>query len=422
MTLSLGIDIGTSGIRSAVVNSDRDVVSMARATHPPQSPERIDANLWWEAVKTCLGHQVDALKAAGIDPTEIRRIAVDGTSGSMVLTDAQTRPVSPALMYNSNGFDAEADAISAAAPPDHITQGPNSALARAMRQRHSAEGTPAHLLHQADFIAAKLTARPGFSDHNNALKTGFDPQAECWPDWIDTVFDARLLPEVLPVGTPLAPLSREVAEAFGLSPQALVCAGTTDSIAAFLAASRVELGYAVTSLGSTLAIKMLSAERIDDTAIGLYSHRLGDHWLVGGASNTGGAVLAQFFDADQIAALSALINPETPTGLDYYPLPRSGERFPINDPALAPRMEPRPPDDAQFLQALFEGIAVIEARSYSEIARRGGGRPVRILTAGGGAKNATWTKIRAMHLGQSPEPAKNAEAAIGSAFLAMMSP
>jgi sugar (pentulose or hexulose) kinase len=54
-----------------------------------------------------------------------------------------------------------------------------------------------------------------------------------------------------------------------------VCAGTTDSVAAFVAAGITEAGQAVTSLGSTLAIKMLSENRVDDAAYGVYSHRLG---------------------------------------------------------------------------------------------------------------------------------------------------
>ncbi|MEL7163927.1 MAG: FGGY family carbohydrate kinase [Pseudomonadota bacterium] len=238
MTLGLGIDIGTSGVRTAVVNSARAVLSMARAPHLPQDPDHMDASLWWEAVKTCLGHQVEALRSAGIDPATIDRIAVDGTSGSMVLVDGNIDPVSPALMYNSKGFEAEAAVIDAVAPAGHITRGSNSALARAMRLRERAKAAPAHLLHQADFVAAKLTAHPGCSDHNNALKTGFDPETESWPDWIDAVFDAELLPEVLPVGTPFAPLSRAVADQFGLSREAVVCVGTTDSIAAFLGPPR----------------------------------------------------------------------------------------------------------------------------------------------------------------------------------------
>ncbi len=54
-----------------------------------------------------------------------------------------------------------------------------------------------------------------------------------------------------------------------------------DSIAAFLAAGVESVGDAVTSLGSTLAIKLLSNTRIDAAQYGLYSHRLGDAWLVG---------------------------------------------------------------------------------------------------------------------------------------------
>lgn len=71
---------------------------------------------------------------------------------------------------------------------------------------------------------------------------------------------------------------------------------------------------------------------------------------MGGASNTGGAVLRQYFTNDQLQQLSQRIDPDQPSGLDYYPLVNPGERFPVNDPALQPRLEPRPEDDALFLQ------------------------------------------------------------------------
>jgi sugar (pentulose or hexulose) kinase len=58
----------------------------------------------------------------------------------------------------------------------------------------------------------------------------------------------------------------------------------TDSIAAFIAAGLSEPGDAVTSLGSTMAIKMISTVRVDNADYGIYSHRLGDVWLVGKAS------------------------------------------------------------------------------------------------------------------------------------------
>lgn len=93
----------------------------------------------------------------------------------------------------------------------------------------------------------------------------------------------------------------------------------------------------MTSLGSTLAIKLVSRVHVADARFGVYSHRLDDAWLVGGASNTGGAVLRQLFTDDQLAALSEHIDPAVPSPLDYYPLPKKGERFPVSDPDMMPR-------------------------------------------------------------------------------------
>lgn len=416
MTLSLGIDIGTSGVRTAVLDDAGTLVSMARSPHPPQDAENINAVAWWQAVQSCIAAQVDALAELGLAGTDIGRIAIDGTSGSMTLVDADLRPVGPALMYNSKGFEDEARRISHSAAPDsHITQGANSALARAMRLVVRADDTPRHLLHQADYIAAKLIGHGGPSDHNNALKTGFDPQTGRWADWVGTLIDPCLLPDVVPVGTEIGQVSHVVAARLGIAPGAIVHAGTTDSIAAFLAAAPLEPGAAVTSIGSTLALKIISDRRIDLPEQGLYSHKLGPFWLAGGASNTGGAVLAHFFAADDIAALSARIDPSQASGLDYYPLLSPGERFPTNDPYLQPRLEPRPRSDAQFLHGLFEGIARIEADGYRLIREQGGPDPQPLFTAGGGARNDVLRHIRASCLDVTPQIASQTEAAIGAA-------
>lgn len=93
----------------------------------------------------------------------------------------------------------------------------------------------------------------------------------------------------------------------------------------------------VTSLGSTLAIKLLSTSRVEDARFGVYSHRLDDKWLVGGASNTGGAVLRQLFTDEQLQNLSEQINPAVASPLQYYPLQGAGERFPVSDPNMEPR-------------------------------------------------------------------------------------
>lgn len=417
--LSLGVDLGTSGIRSAVLDGDGEVLAMARGAYPATNPDQIDATAWWDGAADCLHAQIAALRVKGIKPFDIKRIGVDGTSGSMVLTDAALRPVTRALMYNSGGFTTEAAAIARYAPDPHITRGSNSAVARALHLiDEDAEKAATHLLHQADFIAAKLMGRGGFSDHNNALKTGFDPELGDWPDWFEDIgLPRHILPNVLPAGAAVQQIDPAIADTFGLSQDTMIHVGTTDSIAAFLAAAPLTIGAAVTSLGTTLAIKMLSDMRIDAPEIGLYSHRLGKGWLVGGASNTGGGVLASLFSVDQLTHLSARIDPSVASPLDYYPLQSVGERFPINDPMLAPRMTPRPEDDAEFLHGLFESIARIEARCYAEMATRGAQRPTSLVTAGGGAANDVWSDIRARVLGLEIKKAQYTDAAIGVARL-----
>jgi hypothetical protein len=62
----------------------------------------------------------------------------------------------------------------------------------------------------------------------------------------------------------------------------LLLAVPADSIAAYLAADVRDPGAAVTSLGSSLVVKLLSETRVDNADYGIYSHRLGDLWLVGG--------------------------------------------------------------------------------------------------------------------------------------------
>lgn len=114
------------------------------------------------------------------------------------------------------------------------------------------------------------------TDWNNALKLGFDVYAlDFLPGLRGHAFSAALPATVLQPGAALAPVCGRAAAATGLSQTCEVAAGTTDSIAAFLAAGAAAPGDAVTSLGSTLAIKLLSTHAVDDGRYGIYSHRLG---------------------------------------------------------------------------------------------------------------------------------------------------
>jgi sugar (pentulose or hexulose) kinase len=193
-----------------------------------------------------------------------------------------------------------------------------------------------------------------------------------------------------------------------------VVAGTTDGCAAFLDAGAEHIGEGVASLGSTIALKLLVDHPVDDPDTGVYCHRIADLWLAGGSSISGEAVLAHYFQPNKLEALTMRIDSSRPTGLDYYPLLRKGGRFPIAAADRAPKLTPRPADDATFLQGMLEAMSTIEAEGYGKLAALSG-RQLRSLRAvGGGARNPAWMRLRAARIGAPFLPPLSEHAAAGA--------
>jgi len=406
----LGLDFGTSGARACVIGNDGtlawelhiDFEDIARQT--PQD--------WRAALHTLLNALPDEI-ASGL-----QGLAIDGTSGTVLLCDAALKPCSPALLYHDSRALQQAEQIRDIAPGMHTVCTATSGLAKFLwlTQKCATEHA-AYFLHQADWLTALLSGQPGISDHHNALKTGYDVEHLCWPDWVSALPHAHLLPHVLAPGEIIGSIQPDIAAHFGIDPGCKIHAGTTDSTAAFIATGTNRTGIGVATLGSTLVLKQLSEKRIEAPAYGVYSHRFGNLWLAGGASNAGGAALRRFFSDAQLAALSARIDPLRDSPLDYYPLPRTGERFPVNDAQLAPRLEPRPANDADFLHGMLQGLAHIEAAGFARLAELGAPPLKRVVTNGGGAKNPVWRVMRERLLGVSVGAAEHCDAAYGSALL-----
>ncbi|ODV02492.1 MAG: carbohydrate kinase [Thiobacillus sp. SCN 63-57] len=408
----LGIDFGTSGARSCVIDTEGAIVAEdARDFGTLEEHER--AGIWRDALWDLVASLPPPIRA------QLSDIALDGTSGTVLACDEELSPRHPPLLYNDDRAVDEARLIAKTATPGHPAAAVTSGLAKTLWLKKRLGLTGARLyLNQADWLSGLLTGRVGMTDYHNALKMGLDLDELKWPAWVEYLADVDYLPVPIAPGARLATVSRPRARYLGVNPGCMVHAGTTDSIAAFLAAGVTKSGDAVTSLGSTLVLKLLSDTPVESAEHGVYSHWFGSRWLAGGASNAGGAVLRQFFDDRQLAALSEQIDPAVASPLDYLPLPRTGERFPVNDPQLAPRLAPRPPDDAEFLHGLLESLARIEAEGYGLLATLGATPVSRVETAGGGARNAVWARIRQRRLGVPVTRAAHIEAAYGAARLA----
>jgi 7-cyano-7-deazaguanine reductase len=417
--LYIGIDLGTTGCRAIAV--DINGTLKAEVSAPIAAPARNndqvtqDPTVWWKAVSSCLENLLKQIESA-----RVRALAVDGTSGTLLLSDDKGNPVTPAIMYNDQRSVEQAKKIATLASAVSGAQGAGSSLSKLLwLHERKLDKRAAHALHQSDWISGRLTGRYGHSDYNNCLKLGFDAEKMAWPKWVNKLgLNIALLPEVHAPGELLGTVSADIAKKFGLPADTQVLAGTTDGVAAFLAAGATEPGHAVTVLGTTLVLKLLSDKPVFSLEHGIYSHRLGKHWLAGGASNSGGAVLLQYFKVAQMQEMTPLLDPENFTELDYYPLPDIGERFPINNPEMMPRLEPLPGNSITFFQGMLEGIARIEAQGYELLEKLGAPAITTVYTAGGGAKNPAWERIRERILRVEMEKARSGHAAYGSALLA----
>ncbi|KAG6555637.1 hypothetical protein Mapa_002873 [Marchantia paleacea] len=412
--LYMGFDFGTSGARVMVIDEKGEICGDGKRLYPAV-PDTEWATVWKDTLFTL----IDAL------PTEVRSrvvaISLDGTSSTTMIIDRKTgQPVTRPVLYNESRSQA-LPTVEAIAPAKHTVLTGTSTLCKLVAWWMSGGSklqTEVVMMHQADWLLSLLHGKLGITDYNNALKVGYDPELEEYPAWLTSQPYASLLPLVKEPGSAIGHVTQDIASTYGLREDCQVYTGTTDSIAAFLAARVTEPGEAVTSLGSTLAVKLLSTSRVDDARYGIYSHRLGDKWLVGGASNTGGTVLRQLFSNEQLQELSAQIDPSKPSHLDYYPLPKVGERFPEADPNKEPRLSPRPDNDVEFLHGVLESIARIEGRAYAALDELGATPLKAVKTAGGGAQNVVWQRIRERVLGVPVSASTQTEAAYGAALLA----
>lgn len=405
--LGLGIDLGTSGLRLALVDPSGTLLAESSGDYPSSFEDPLG---WRQGVIALCAELPEVLR------DRVRAVAVDGTSGTVLACAANGEPFGSALPYflacQEQG-SASAELAGSASVPAGSASG---SLARVLRLRAERRDDGVLFRHQADWLSGWLIGDWRFGEEGNNLRLGWDLRQRRWQGAIGDQPWSRALPEVIASGTALGPLSQTARTALGLPPHCQVVAGSTDANAAVLAADP-QPGDGVTVLGTTLVLKQFAEEPL--TGPGISCHRVAGRWLVGGASNAGAGVLRQFFSDSLLVELSRQIDPRSSSGLNLRPLPRTGERFPVDDPSLEPILEPRPISDALYLQGLLEGLARIEAQGWSALQRLGADPIQRVISLGGGARNPQWRLIRQGILGIPVLNRPSCTAASGMARLAL---
>jgi len=426
-----GADIGTQSVRVTIVDESgatRGTGSAPLASTRTDGRHEQDPERWWQAFCQASRQAVADLPAAAIGA-----IALDATSGTFLLADADGTPRTPGLMYD--------DARAGAEVPDVLAAGAGlwDRLGYAMQRSWAlpklvwllrndaglrADADRLRLVHQADQLASRLTGGPVATDVSHALKTGYDLDADRWPHDVLARLDVptTLLPEVVRPGSTLGVVHPAAAEQCGLPAGTPVRAGMTDGCAAQLAAGALTEGSWNAILGTTLVLKGVTAARLTDPGGAVYSHRHPDGgWLPGGASSSGaGAIAAAYpgLTAAELDGLAERASAYEPAGALRYPLAGRGERFPFVDPAAEPFVVGSFADDADGYAGLLQGVAFVERLCYAYLRSLGARTDGPVTLTGGGARSRYWCQLRADVLGRPLRVPRDAEPAVGMAVLA----
>jgi sugar (pentulose or hexulose) kinase len=423
--LSLGIDVGTQGVRAALL--DAEGLLLGTGSHPLRSGRRDgvrheqDPREWWDAV--CRATK-QALAGRGHRP--LAAVALDATSGTILVQDPGLQPLTAGLMYNDGRAAAQAERAIAAGSHVWARFGvrmqPSWALPRAIwLLEQGLVPAGARIVHQGDHLVSQLTGEQTATDSSQALKTGVDLTTLRWPvDVFDSLgLDVALLPEVVLPGTVIGQVSPAAAAATSIPAGTPVKAGMTDGCASQIACGAVLPGRWSSALGTTLVLKGSTTAPIIDPTGAVYSHRNPDGgWLPGGASSVGAGIIARDFPGADLDALTVAAADWEPAGGICYPLAGPGERFPFVAPAATGFSAGVPDNDAARFAAVLQGIAFTERLAFHRLRELGADVVGPISFVGGAAGNEYWNQLRCDLLGVEVVRPQSADAAVGMAILA----
>jgi len=402
---ALGIDVGLSGVRAAVVCAEGDLLGAARRPLTVDAPAagraEHDPTAWIEGA---LAAGAEAVSAAGVD---VAAVGVGGLGPAPVLVDRSGKPLTPALLFS---LDRRAERQRAALAPSPTHDHALPKLLWWAEHDPDVVRRAAFALDATGFLVSRFTGVPTMdaitaADYHLAGR----PAPVSLPDPVDPLAIA-------------GGLTRTAADALGVPEGTPVAAGTYDTYVDVAGAGVRKPGDACLLLGSTLVVCRAVAEPADCSGLELSPYP-GDGLLLGGWTTTAGTSLDWFrreLGGDDDLAAAAELEPGA-GGLVALPY-LAGERTPVRDPdarGLLLGLTLRA-TRTQAYRAFVDAIA-LSARDHAARLDQAGLAPERWLAAGGGTRNAAWAHATADALGAPLHVVAHAGEAFGPAALALRS-
>ena len=452
MSVTLGIDIGTSGTKTIAIDESGAILASASTEYPCDHPRpgwsEQDPEHWWRATARTVR---EVLWNGNLKPGDIAAIGLSGQMHGSVFLDAEGKIVRPALLWNDQRTGAEAAEIEARA-------GGREGLVRLVANRALTGFTAPKLLwlrnHEPanwdrvrqvllpkDYIRYKLSGTYATEVSDAAGTLLLDVANRRWSRELLGLLelDPALLPECFESFEVSSVVSAAGAEATGLKAGTKIVGGGGDQPAGAVGNGIVRAGVVSATMGTSGVVFAHAPEPGFDPLGRLQRgcHAVPGAWCVMGVVLAAGGSFQWYrnqlgqveVDAAKARGLDPyfLLNDEAAMagpgaeGLFFLPY-LTGERAPYYDSdakgawiGLTVRHS-RP----HLIRSILEG-ASYAMRDSLELIREMGVNIEQIRVSGGGARSPLWRQIQADIYGGDVHTVNATEGpAFGVALLAMV--
>ncbi|HEX4999924.1 MAG TPA: xylulokinase [Terriglobia bacterium] len=438
----LGLDIGTGGTRALLVDAEGRVRHAFTAPHEPmlmQRPlwaEQRPENWWDAAVAATRG----ALAAAGASGQDVLGVGLSGQMHGLVMLDAASAVIRPALIWCDQRSQAQVDAINAvmgSAAVVAATANPALTGFTLPKLLWVRDNEPQQfqrirkMLLPKDYVRFRLTGEFA-SDVSDASGTAlFDVVHRSWSREMTSrlEIDASILPPALESPEVAGTISRAAAAATGLAEGTPVAAGAGDQAASAVGNGIVETGRVSCTIGTSGVVFAHTEAPAYDPAgrVHTFCHAVPGAWHVMGVTQGAGLSLQWFrntlapgMEYDVLAAEAATA-PAGAQGLIWLPY-LMGERTPHLDATARGGWVGLTAKHtrADMIRAILEGVSYSQ-KDGLDIIEGMGVRADSVRLSGGGARSAFWRQMFADVFGKPAVMLKTEEgSAYGAALLALV--
>jgi len=424
MSITVGIDVGTSAVKAIAVAEDGTLVARREVGYPLSTPRpgwsEQDPEDWWRATEQAL----DGIAGGA----EIVGIGLSGQMHGLVALDAADRVIRPAILWNDQRTGAQCAEIERrvglerllALTGNRALTGFTAPKLLWLREHEpDAYARIAHVLLPKDYVRLRLTGERATDVADASGTLLLDVGARRWSEpLLDALaLDGGWLPRVLE-----SPAVTGTTRAGGIP----VAAGAGDQAAGALGVGVDRPGPLSVVLGTSgVVFAALPAFAADERGrVHSFCHALPDAWHAMGVMLSAAGSLAWLHDVvggpfEQLLA-EAERWPVGAEGLTFLPY-LSGERTPHADPdargsftGLSLRH-----DRGALTRAVLEGVAFGLRDALDLIAALPSAGPITSArVSGGGARSELWLRILASVLELPLAPVAVQEgAAYGAALL-----